>query len=404
MSTESALEIPKEDTRLAYQVWPGNNSFLLAGRFILGPDTNILILTLVMISIPSVVFNVFVAPTLSKEVSPVIFVFGLIWPVWCLAMLIKTSVSDPGIIPRQPFPANGTRNLPRVQDVMVNGHVVKSKYCETCNLYRPPRCSHCSVCNNCVERFDHHCPWVGQCVGRRNYRYYLLFINSTTILCIYVFVCSAIQVKLKMDDMNKGSSDATIWDALKETPFAIGLMVYVFLCVWFVGGLSAFHGHLISTNQTTYENFRFHLDSENNPYNEGVARNCYLTVCTPIPKSKLTLRRRAFVEGTSTPNYGKPLGPMDGLVNTNNAVTPGYSGSYQMSPTVPSDNNNQGNGDLDPQSAHFASTPHAEQDEDSEQRSATARQAAAELVRRMSNDEQSWSQDIQLEIGNRVDP
>lgn len=58
--------------------------------------------------------------------------------------------------------------------------------------------------------------------------------ETSQILCIYVFVCSAIQVKLKMDDMNKGSSDATIWDALKETPFAIGLMVYVFLCVWYV--------------------------------------------------------------------------------------------------------------------------------------------------------------------------
>jgi hypothetical protein len=62
-------------------------------------------------------------------------------------------MSDPGIIPRQPFPGNGARNLPRDQDVMINGHIVKSKYCDTCNVYRPPRCSHCSVCNNCVERY-----------------------------------------------------------------------------------------------------------------------------------------------------------------------------------------------------------------------------------------------------------
>lgn len=97
-----------------------------------------------------------------------------------LALLLLTSGRDPGIIPRNLHPPepegyDGSTEvgggqtpqirLPRVKDVVVNGFSVKIKYCDTCMLYRPPRCSHCSICNNCVERFDHHCPWVGQCIG-----------------------------------------------------------------------------------------------------------------------------------------------------------------------------------------------------------------------------------------------
>ncbi|KAG6479877.1 hypothetical protein ZIOFF_063353 [Zingiber officinale] len=101
-----------------------------------------------------------------------------------LTLLLLTSGRDPGIVPRKTHPPEpqileGTNEiggvqtpqlrLPRVMDVTVNGKTVKVKYCDTCMLYRPPRCSHCSICNNCVERFDHHCPWVGQCIGLTTY-------------------------------------------------------------------------------------------------------------------------------------------------------------------------------------------------------------------------------------------
>lgn len=97
-----------------------------------------------------------------------------------ITLLLLASGRDPGIIPRNLHPPEPESyegmtevrpgqtpplRLPRTKDVIVNGISVKIKYCDTCMLYRPPRCSHCSICNNCVYRFDHHCPWVGQCIG-----------------------------------------------------------------------------------------------------------------------------------------------------------------------------------------------------------------------------------------------
>lgn len=113
-----------------------------------------------------------------------------------LIVLLLTSGRDPGIIPRNAYPPelddyDGSGNintrqtprlrLPHTKDVIVNGIPMKIKYCDTCMLYRPPRCSHCSVCDNCVERFDHHCPWLGQCIGLVMDFSYRLFYNKSTI-------------------------------------------------------------------------------------------------------------------------------------------------------------------------------------------------------------------------------
>lgn len=100
--------------------------------------------------------------------------------------LFLTSGRDPGIIPRNTKPPESDEmttpstewvnskspnlKIPRTKDVLVNNITVKVKFCDTCLLYRPPRASHCSICNNCVQRFDHHCPWVGQCIALVSHR------------------------------------------------------------------------------------------------------------------------------------------------------------------------------------------------------------------------------------------
>jgi hypothetical protein len=77
----------------------------------------------------------------------------------------------------------------------------KMSYCHSCKILRPPRSFHCSACGFCVEVHDHHCPWVGTCIGHRNVRHFIGFLFWTAfhallvfLVCLYAFLATGTTV------------------------------------------------------------------------------------------------------------------------------------------------------------------------------------------------------------------
>lgn len=64
--------------------------------------------------------------------------------------------------------------------------------CPDCEIVRTPRSRHCGICNRCVERYDHHCPWLNTCIGVNNHGYFLIFILLLFTSLVQVFVSTLV--------------------------------------------------------------------------------------------------------------------------------------------------------------------------------------------------------------------
>ncbi|KAL1117145.1 hypothetical protein AAG570_004473 [Ranatra chinensis] len=159
----------------------------------------------------------------------------------CLASLafashLRTMLTDPGSVPR----GNATKEM--IQQMGCREGQVIFK-CQKCCSIKPERAHHCSVCQRCIRKMDHHCPWVNNCVGEDNQKFFVLFTFYIACISVHALFLAGNQfftcVKAEWKECSSFSPPATVillvflvFEALLFAIFTAAMLTTQLQAIW----------------------------------------------------------------------------------------------------------------------------------------------------------------------------
>nr|XP_020451247.1 palmitoyltransferase ZDHHC2 isoform X2 [Monopterus albus] len=141
------------------------------------------------------------------------------------------------------------------------------RFCDHCHLLKPDRCHHCSVCDKCILKMDHHCPWVNNCVGFSNYKFFMLFLAYSLLYCLFI-TATDLQYFIKF------------WmNGLPDSQAKFHILFLFFSASMFsvsLASLFIYHCWLVCKNRSTLEAVRapvFRHGTDKNGFSLGFNKN-----------------------------------------------------------------------------------------------------------------------------------
>ncbi|KAG8639344.1 hypothetical protein MANES_14G119200v8 [Manihot esculenta] len=260
----------------------GNSRLGRISKLGLAPVLWSIILLLLVTYVNSVILD----PTLPKLTAG----FGLLaWMSVFLAtaglvMFYRCSRKDPGFIRMNAHDPQSMKDDEPLLKIEINNPALLSgnwsQLCPTCKIVRPLRAKHCSTCDRCVEQFDHHCPWVSNCVGKKNKRDFFMFL---VLEVLAMLITGAIALARVLTDPAAPSTfGAWINHAGTHHIGAISFLLVDFFLFFGVAVLTVVQASQISRNITTnemanamrYSYLRGPGGRFRNPYDHGIRKNC----------------------------------------------------------------------------------------------------------------------------------
>ena len=281
----------------------GNNKILCGNRFLVGKKYYHIIFSILLLSLPT---SIYISAMIKINSPSSIFfiVLNLILYIIIFLFLLIGGCSDPGILERNNEFAY-YENRKSVIKLNIQGHMINLNFCYTCFHFRPPRTSHCAECDNCVQNFDHHCLWMGTCVGKRNYKYFYFILSLTTLSALIQSFSSIgyIVNHFKHSDFKSFNSKYLI--------IALAFVAFfdIMFIIFFLSRLCVVHTSLLSQGLTFYEKIKkkYFEALKIKPYSRGFWENIYLKLFRHAPKSKLDLE-----------DINNNVKKLDDIINQNN--------------------------------------------------------------------------------------
>ncbi|KAM3588530.1 hypothetical protein VKS41_000973 [Umbelopsis sp. WA50703] len=152
------------------------------------------------------------------------------------------SQDEKSLIPGNNLQKDTEPSLPPIDFASI---LPETKWCKTCQCWKPDRTHHCSICDECVLKMDHHCPWVNGCVGYNNYKFFIQFLCYTTLTSCWMLITTAVAFAQygRMDTFDG---------------FTIVSLVISGIISFLVGAFTCAHLGLVTLGRTTIENKIYH--------------------------------------------------------------------------------------------------------------------------------------------------
>uniref|UniRef100_A0A8C1Z0H8 Palmitoyltransferase n=1 Tax=Cyprinus carpio TaxID=7962 RepID=A0A8C1Z0H8_CYPCA len=212
---------------------------------------------------------------LGELTLPVLFVLLVLVSV---LLYFAVSLMDPGFVLSDDCDLQFTLGVAEETQDMIpqSTKSIRLRRCGRCLVQQPMRSKHCQTCQHCVRRYDHHCPWIENCVGERNHRWFVLYLAVQLVVLLWGLYMAW-----------SGFSQAPTWQLwLRSNGVLLGAAAAVAVLSLTVLLLLGSHLYLVSLNTTTWEfmsrhriSYLKHCGADENPFDRGTLRNLWSFFC-----------------------------------------------------------------------------------------------------------------------------